>query len=61
MANIQDLLGEAYREGMTNDEIVEALQSENVTIPQDRSDEVERLKKAFDKSASETANHGDTS
>lgn len=57
MANIQDLLGEAYREGMTNDEIVEALQSENVTIPQDRSDEVERLKKAFDKSASETAEY----
>lgn len=55
MANIQDLLGEAYREGMTNDEIVEALQ--NVTIPQDRSDEVERLKKAFDKSASETAEY----
>lgn len=55
MANIQDLLGEAYHEGMTNDEIVEALQG--VTLPQDRSDEVERLKKAFDKSASETAEY----
>lgn len=55
MANIPDLLGEAYHEGMTNDEIVEALQ--NVTLPQDRSDEVERLKKAFDKSASETAEY----
>lgn len=55
MANIQDLLGEAYHEGMTNDEIVEALQG--VSLPQDRSDEVERLKKAFDKSASETAEY----
>lgn len=55
MANIPDLLGEAYHEGMTNDEIVEALQG--VTLPQDRSDEVERLKKAFDKSASETAEY----
>lgn len=55
MANIPDVLGEAYHEGMTNDEIVEALK--NVTLPQDRSDEVERLKKAFDKSASETAEY----
>ena len=55
MANIPDLLGEKYHEGMTNDEIVEALQ--DVTLPQDRSDEVERLKKAFDKSASETAEY----
>lgn len=55
MANIQDLLGDKYREGMSNDEIVEALQ--DVTLPQDRTDEVERLKKAFDKSASETAEY----
>ena len=41
MANIQDLLGDKYREGMTNDEIVEALSG--VSLPQDRSDEIERL------------------
>lgn len=55
MANIQSLLGEKYREGMTNDEIVEALQ--DVDLPQDKTDEVARLKKAFDKTASEAAEY----
>ena len=55
MANIPSLLGEQYREGMTNDEIVAAL--ENVELPQDKSDEVARLKKAFDKTASEAAEY----
>lgn len=55
MANIQSLLGEQYKEGMTNDEIVAAL--ENVELPQDKSDEVARLKKAFDKTASEAAEY----
>lgn len=53
MANIQNLLGDKYREGMTNDEIVEALA--DVELPQDRSDELDRLKKANDKLASEAA------
>lgn len=53
MANIQSLLGDKYREGMTNDEIVEALK--DVALPQDNSDELDRLKKANDKLASEAA------
>lgn len=53
MANIKDLIGEAYRDDMTVEEINEALK--DVTLPQDRSDEIDRLKKAFDKTASEAA------
>lgn len=55
MANIKDLLGEAYHEGMTNDEIVSAL--EGVSLPQDRSDEIDRLVKAKDKATSEAAEY----
>jgi len=55
MANIQDLLGDKYREGMTNDEIVEALSG--VSLPQDRSDEIERLKKATDKATAEASEY----
>lgn len=55
MANIQSLLGDKYREDMTNDEIVEALKE--VSLPQDRSAEVESIKKAYDKAASEVADY----
>lgn len=53
--NIQALLGDSYREGMTNDEIVEALNG--ITLPQNNSDEVDRLHKAYDKAASEAADY----
>lgn len=55
MANIRDLLGDSYREDMTNDEIVEALK--DVKLPKDESDERSRLKVAFDKASSEAADY----
>lgn len=55
MANIQDLLGEKYHEGMTVEEINEALK--DVSLPQDRTAEYESLKKAYDKAASDTAEY----
>ena len=55
MANIPDLLGDAYVEGMSAEDIVKALES--VNLPKDRSDEVERMKKAYDKVASEVADY----
>lgn len=55
MANIKDLLGDSYREGMTNDEIVEALA--DVSLPQDNSDELKRYKDAVSKANSEAADY----
>ena len=55
MANIKDLLGEAYKEGMTSDEIVEALGE--ISLPQDNSDELERYKNAVSKANSEAADY----
>ena len=55
MANIQDLLGEKYHEGMTLEEINEALK--DVSLQQDRTAEYESLKKAYDKAASDTAEY----
>lgn len=55
MANIQDLLGEKYHEGMTLEEINEALK--DVSLPQDRTAEYESLKKAYDKAASDIAEY----
>lgn len=55
MANIQDLLGESYVEGMSAEDIVKAL--EGVSLPKDNSDEVARIKKAYDKAASEAADY----
>lgn len=52
---IKDLLKDAYKEGMTLDEINVAL--ENIELPVDYSAEVERLKKAIDKSNSEAATY----
>ena len=50
---IQDLLKDAYKEGMTIEEINAALA--NVEIPSDQSAEIERLKAALTKSNSENA------
>ena len=51
--NIKDLLKEAYKEGMTVEEINAALAE--VVLPVDQSAEVERLKNALSKSNSENA------
>ena len=53
--NIKDLLKDAYKEGMTIEEINEAL--EGITLPTDNSSEVERLKNALSKSNSEVADY----
>ena len=53
--NIKDLLKDAYKEGMTIDEINEALES--IELPTDNSAEVERLKNALSKSNSESAEY----
>lgn len=53
MANIQKLLGDKYKEGMTAEEQLAAL--EEVSLPKDNSDELVRLKNANDKLASEAA------
>ena len=50
---IQDLLKDAYKEGMTLDEIEAALA--DVELPADQTDEVKRLKEALSKSNSENA------
>jgi hypothetical protein len=50
---IQDLLKDAYKEGMTVEEINAALA--NVEIPSDQSAEIERLRAALTKSNSENA------
>ena len=50
---IQDLLKDAYKEGMTVAEIEAALEA--VEIPADQSAEIERLKTALSKSNSENA------
>ena len=52
-ANIQTLLGDAYKEGMTAEEIVAAL--ENVSLPQDNTDEITRLRNAVTKATAEAA------
>ena len=51
--NIKDLLKDAYKEGMTVEEINAAL--EGIELPTDNSAEVERLKNALSKSNSEAA------
>ena len=52
---IQDLLKDAYREGMTVDEIATALAG--IELPTDGSAEIERLKNALSKSNSEAADY----
>ena len=52
---IKDLLKDAYKEGMTIDEIEKAL--EGIELPSDGSAEIERLKNALSKSNSEAADY----
>ena len=53
--NIKDLLKDAYREGMTLEEIEIALES--IDMPTDGSAEIERLRNALSKSNSEAADY----
>lgn len=53
--NIKDLLGDAYKEGMTVEEITAAL--EKVSLPDDSSAEMEKLKSALSKSNSAAADY----
>ncbi|HIR04234.1 MAG TPA: hypothetical protein IAD34_09260 [Candidatus Scatovicinus merdipullorum] len=53
--NLKEMLGDAYKEGMTFEEVESALES--VTIPEDNSAEIERLKNALSKSNSEAAGY----
>lgn len=55
MANIKDLIGEAYREDMTKEELIEALNG--VQLPKDNSDEIDRLKNAVSKANAESADY----
>ena len=53
--NIKDLLKDAYKEGMSADDIEKAL--ENIELPEDKTVEVDRLKAALSKSNSEAADY----
>ena len=53
--NIKDLLKDAYKEGMTVEEINAAL--EGIEMPTDNSAEIDRLKNALSKSNSEAADY----
>ena len=53
MSYLSDLLGKAYKEGMTEDEISAALE----TVDQDNEAEVNRLKAALSKANSEAADY----
>lgn len=53
--NIKDLLKDAYKEGMTVEEIEAAL--EGIEMPTDNSAEIDRLKNALSKSNSEAADY----
>lgn len=53
--NLKEVLGDAYKEGMTFEEVKAAL--EKVNVPEDNSAEIERLKNALSKSNSEAAGY----
>lgn len=53
--NLQELLGENYKEGMTLDEVSVALSE--LELPADGSSEIQRLKSALSKSNSEAASY----
>lgn len=50
---LSELLGESYKDGMTIEEVSEALKA--VELPKDQSAEIERLRSAISKSNSEAA------
>lgn len=52
---LKDLLKDAYQEGMSVEDITKAL--EDIELPGDNSDEIERLKNALSKSNSEAADY----
>ena len=52
---LKDLLKDAYQEGMSVEDITKAL--EDIELPSDNSDELERLKNALSKSNSEAADY----
>ena len=52
---LKDLLKDAYQEGMSVEDITKAL--EDIELPSDNSDEVDRLKTALSKSNSEAADY----
>lgn len=52
---LKDLLKDAYQEGMSVEDITKAL--EDIELPSDNSDEIERLKNALSKSNSEAADY----
>ena len=53
--NIKDLLGDAYKEGMSVEEIENALK--DINLPTDNSAEIDKLKAALNKSNSEAADY----
>ena len=53
--NIKDLLGDAYKEGMSVEEIENALK--DIDLPTDNSAEIDKLKAALNKSNSEAADY----
>lgn len=53
--NIKDLLKDAYKEGMSAEDIEKALES--IELPNDSSAEIERLRTALSKSNSEAADY----
>jgi hypothetical protein len=53
--NIKDLLGDVYKEGMSVEEIENALK--DIDLPTDNSAEIDRLKAALSKSNSEAADY----
>jgi hypothetical protein len=53
--NIKDLLKDAYKDGMSLEEINKALES--IELPTDNSGEIERLRNALSKSNSEAADY----
>ena len=58
MGFLQDLLGEAYKDGMTVDEIETALQTAGVgVVDAELNGKYAKLKDAFNKSSSETAKY----
>lgn len=58
MANyLKNLLGEKYKEGMTAEEISEALEKANIKAKEDDSNEVKKLKELVSKSNSEAADY----
>lgn len=53
--NLKEVLGDAYKEGMSFEEVEAALK--NVAVPEDDSAEIERLRNALSKSNSEAAGY----